>query len=93
MEIPVRLPRASCVVFLVSLLLPLVVSAQNTQKTDAPPVAPIRPVTTDYFGTKVVDPYRYIENLKDPEVEGWFKEQGYLYSQSAPEKSRGVMRC
>ncbi len=41
----------------------------------APPVAPVRPVTDDYFGTKVVDPYRYMENLKDPKVAAWFKGQ------------------
>ena len=41
----------------------------------APPVAPIRPVTDDYFGTKVVDNYRYFENLQDPEVEQWMKAQ------------------
>ncbi|HEX5409409.1 MAG TPA: prolyl oligopeptidase family serine peptidase [Gemmatimonadaceae bacterium] len=41
----------------------------------APPVAPIRPVTDDYFGTKVVDNYRYFENLKDPEVQTWMKAQ------------------
>ncbi len=40
-----------------------------------PPVAPMRPVTDDYFGTKVVDDYRYIENLNDPEVQSWFKSQ------------------
>ncbi|HXW90955.1 MAG TPA: prolyl oligopeptidase family serine peptidase [Terriglobales bacterium] len=39
------------------------------------PEAPVRPVLDDYFGTKVVDPYRYIENLKDPEVEAWFKSE------------------
>jgi prolyl oligopeptidase len=39
------------------------------------PVAPIHPVAEDYFGTKVVDPYRYMENLKDPQVEAWFKAQ------------------
>lgn len=41
----------------------------------SPPVAPIRPVTEVLFGTKVVDPYRYMENLKDPEVEAWLKGQ------------------
>ena len=41
----------------------------------APPVAPVRPVTDEYFGVKVVDPYRYMENMKDPEVEAWFKAQ------------------
>ncbi len=29
-----------------------------------PPVAPVKPVTDDYFGTKVTDNYRYIENFK-----------------------------
>lgn len=39
------------------------------------PAAPVRPVTDDYYGTKVVDNYRYMENLKDPEVQEWFKNQ------------------
>ncbi len=41
----------------------------------SPPVAPVRPVTDDYHGVKVVDPYRYMENLKDPEVQAWIKAQ------------------
>jgi prolyl oligopeptidase len=42
----------------------------------APPAAaPVRPVTDDYFGTKVVDNYRYMEDLKDPEVQKWMKAQ------------------
>ncbi|HET9405854.1 MAG TPA: prolyl oligopeptidase family serine peptidase [Candidatus Sulfotelmatobacter sp.] len=40
-----------------------------------PPVAPVRPVTDDYYGTKIIDNYRYMENLKDPEVQEWFKNQ------------------
>ena len=39
------------------------------------PVAPVRPVTDDYYGTKIVDNYRYMEKLKDPEVQAWFKNQ------------------
>jgi len=39
------------------------------------PVAPVRPIVDDYFGTKLSDPYRYMENLKDPEVQAWFKAQ------------------
>jgi prolyl oligopeptidase len=39
------------------------------------PVAPVRPVTDTYFGTPVVDPYRWMENLKSPEVQGWMKAQ------------------
>ena len=41
----------------------------------SPPVAPVRPVTDDFFGTKVTDPYRYMENLTDPEVQAWIKAQ------------------
>ena len=39
------------------------------------PVAPVRPVTTDYFGTPVVDNYRYMEDLGSPEVKAWMKAQ------------------
>ncbi len=51
--------------------------AQSSGATSlpSPPVALVRPVTDDYFGTKVIDPYRYMENLKDPEVQAWFKGQ------------------
>jgi prolyl oligopeptidase len=41
----------------------------------APPVAPIKDVIDDYYGTGIHDPYRYMENLKDPEVDAWFKAQ------------------
>ncbi len=42
---------------------------------DDPPVAPVREVTDTYFGTKIIDPYRWMENLKDPEVVSWMKAQ------------------
>lgn len=41
----------------------------------APPVAAIKPVTDEYFGVRVTDPYRNMEDLKDPEVQAWFKRQ------------------
>jgi prolyl oligopeptidase len=50
-------------------------SAETPVAPSAPPVAPVRAVTDDYHGTKVVDPYRYMEDLKDPEVQVWFKGQ------------------
>lgn len=40
-----------------------------------PPVAPVKLVVDDYFGTKVTDPYRYMEDLKSDEVQAWMKGQ------------------
>jgi len=39
------------------------------------PKTPVREVTEDYFGTKVTDPYRWLENTSDPEVVAWMKAQ------------------
>ena len=38
-------------------------------------MAPVKEVVDDFHGTKVSDPYRYMENLKDPEVSAWFRAQ------------------
>ena len=40
-----------------------------------PPVARIQNVIEEYYRVKVDDPYRYMENLKDPEVQSWIKGQ------------------
>lgn len=40
-----------------------------------PPAAPVRPVTDDYFGTKVVDNYRWMEDLEDPQMQRWMRAQ------------------
>ncbi len=58
-------------------------TAQDAPPPSAPPVAPVRPVTDTYFGVQVTDPYRYMENLTDPDVEAWFKGQN--------EYTRGVL--
>ena len=39
------------------------------------PKTPVREVTDEYFGTKVVDPYRWLEKIDDPEVAAWMKAQ------------------
>ncbi|MCD9618083.1 prolyl oligopeptidase family serine peptidase [Chryseobacterium gleum] len=39
------------------------------------PKTPENPVTDDYFGTKITDNYQWLENLKSPEVQTWFKAQ------------------
>jgi len=42
---------------------------------DTAPKAPVRDVTDTYFGTKIVDPYRWMESLKSPEMVAWMKAQ------------------
>jgi prolyl oligopeptidase len=74
-----RLRTAYLLVLLSAAAAGLLVAAAQSAKTPdadgAPPVAAVRPVTDEYFGVKVADPYRYMENLKDPEVAAWFKGQ------------------
>ena len=52
-------------------------TAADSNKTNpsAPPVAAVRVVTDEYFGVKVADPYRYMEDLTNAEVSAWFKGQ------------------
>ena len=40
-----------------------------------PPATKPQPVTDDYFGTKVVDRYRWLENEDSPETRQWVAEQ------------------
>ena len=58
-------------VLIIFLLAGQLVTLAQTQ-----PVAPVKVVTDEYFGQKVEDPYRYLEDLKDPKVDQWYKEQG-----------------
>ena len=41
-----------------------------------PPVAAARPVSEDFFGTTLVDPYRYMETAGDAETLAFIKAQG-----------------
>ncbi len=63
-------------------------AVRSDAQSAAPPVAPVRPVTTDYFGITVADPYRYMENLEDPAVAAWFKDQN-AYTRAALGKIPG----
>ncbi|MGC2163339.1 MAG: prolyl oligopeptidase family serine peptidase [Silvibacterium sp.] len=70
--------RAAPMLFLLSLL-PWPSHAQNQTQTQTPlqkpPVAAVRPVSDTYYGQTVVDPYRWLENLKSPEVKDWMRAQ------------------
>ena len=61
--------------FLVALAVACVTTSIASAEQGAPPKAPVRPVVDAYQDTKVSDPYRYLENLKDPEVQAWVKAQ------------------
>jgi prolyl oligopeptidase len=50
--------------------------AVATSALAAAPVAPVRDVADQLHGVTVHDPYRYMENLKDPEVQTWLRAQG-----------------
>jgi prolyl oligopeptidase len=52
------------------------VSVLAAARFPAPPALPSpRPVTENFFGTQVTDPYRYFEDMHDPVVVGFFKDQ------------------
>jgi prolyl oligopeptidase len=56
------------------LAVPMVASAQDAPAK--PPAAAVRPITNEYFGVKVTDPYRYMEDLKNPAVHDWIAAEG-----------------
>jgi prolyl oligopeptidase len=55
-------------------LLLLTLSAPHSLQ-NAPPSAPVREVIDDYFGQKVSDPYRWMEDSNDAETVAWMKAQ------------------
>jgi len=57
-----------------------------------PPVAPVRPVTDNYFGTRVIDPYRWMEDRHDPEFLAWARGQNeYARATLAAIPNRGKL--
>ena len=53
----------------------LVLFAATTIAQTPPPAAPVRNVADTHFGVTVPDPYRYLEEMKNPEVVAWMKAQ------------------
>src|ERR687895_674266 len=49
--------------------------ASTFAQSSPPPAAPVEDVVDEYFGVRVADPYRYMEDFKDPKVQSWVKAQ------------------
>src|ERR1700733_7059843 len=69
-------------------LLGMFLQLASAQSPAKPPLAAVQPVTDDYFGIKIVDPYRYMENFDDPQVAKWMKAQAD-YTRSVLDKIPG----
>jgi len=50
-------------------------STPSTMNIPKPPATRQQPVTDDYFGHKIVDPYRWLEDGSTPETQQWVAEQ------------------
>ena len=65
--------RTMIILFCLTIFLLVQCTTNNTM--EKPPVAPINTVEDLYFGKQVTDPYRYMEDLENPEVQQWIKGQ------------------
>jgi prolyl oligopeptidase len=61
-------------VFMSGVLLPVVLSAQTPTRLSYPETRKAD-VVDDYFGTKVADPYRWLEDPNSPETQAWVEAQ------------------
>ncbi|PVX51844.1 prolyl oligopeptidase [Balneicella halophila] len=62
-------------IFLMLLVGVMVLSCTQEKKKIKYPKTEKKVVTDDYFGTKVDDPYRWLEDDRSPETEAWVKAQ------------------
>jgi prolyl oligopeptidase len=65
------MPRLSS--FVCATLLAVTLADLCAAQTNTAPIAAVRNVTDNFFGTTITDPYRYFENKKSPEVVAWMK--------------------
>jgi prolyl oligopeptidase len=60
-------------VTLITMVFIFILSCPAGYTQEKPAAAKVQPVVDEYFGNRIIDPYRYLEDLKDPEVQNWFK--------------------
>lgn len=65
--------RSNKHISVIALVVALLVSATYAQ--EGPPRAPVHDVTDTYFGEKIVDPYRWMEDSKSADFVAWMKAQ------------------
>lgn len=83
-----RLARAALPLALVLAAAPL--AAQQTQRLSYPQARKVDQVD-DYGGTKVADPYRWLEDTQSPETRSWITAENALteqYISAIPERAR-----
>jgi prolyl oligopeptidase len=61
---------------------PAPAQTRGAARSSAPPPTPVQGVVDTYYGTEISDPYRYMEEFKNPKVQEWFKAQND-YARSA----------
>jgi len=59
--------------YMLLLTMVTLIHCTSNEKPKQPSLAQINPVEDEYFGIKISDPYRYMENLKDSAVLNWIK--------------------
>ena len=63
------------ILLLAGIALSILFISCQVQVGQKPPVARVENVVDEYYGVKVDDPYRYMEDLDNPEVKSWIKGQ------------------
>lgn len=53
----------------------LSLASASALASPVPPPLPPQPMTETHWGVAVADPYRFLEDVKDPKVQAWMKEQ------------------
>src|ERR1044071_181641 len=67
---------------LIGIALIAVVASATFAQQQGPPKAPAHEVSDTYFGQKIVDPYRWMEDSKNADFVAWMKAQAdYTRSQ------------